>query len=92
MLNVNTIPARNLQKSYKSIIQDVKTKKRAVILTTHDKPQAVLVSLEHLEELRRLKSKQASLELLKIAIDNKPALKTLPSDLRDKANSILYTK
>ena len=92
MLNTNIIPARNLQKSYRSIIQDVKTKKQVVILANRDEPQAALVSLEDLEELNQAKSKQAALKLLKLATDNKQVLKTLPADLRDKANSILYTK
>lgn len=92
MLNTNTIPARNLQKSYKSIIQDVKTKKKAVILTTRDKPQAALVSLEDLEQIKQAKSRNASLEILKLATDQRQALKSLPADLRDKANSILYFK
>lgn len=90
MLNPTNVPARNLQKSYKSLIEEVKTKKRAVVLTTHNKPQAALVSLEDLEVLKRAKVRQASLEMLKFATDNKDELKSLPADLRSKANKILY--
>lgn len=92
MLNTNIIPARNLQKFYKAIIEDVKTKKRAVVLTTNNKPQAALVSLEDLEELKLAKTRQAALEMLRLAADNLEELKRLPSDLRDKTNDILYTK
>jgi len=92
MLNTSIIPARNLQKSYKSIIEDVKNKKRAVVLTTNNKPQAALVSLEDLEELKLAKTRQAALEMLRIAADNLEELKRLPADLRDKTNDILYTK
>ena len=92
MLNANILPARNLQKSYKSIIENVKAKKRPVILTTHNKPQAALVSLEDLEELKHAKSKQTALEMLKLAIDNVAELRSLPANLRSRANDILYTR
>lgn len=92
MLNTINVPARKLQKSYKAIIQDVKLKKRTVVLTTNNQPQAALVSLEDLEELNLAKGKQASLELLKLANDNREELKDLPADLREKADDILYTK
>ena len=92
MLNTSIIPARNLQKSYKAIIENVKTKKRMVVLTTNNKPQAALVSLEDLEELKLVKTRQAALEMLRLAADNLEELKHLPADLRDKTNDILYTK
>lgn len=91
MLNTNIMPARNLQKSYKSIIEDVKVKKRAVILTTNNKPQVALVSLEDLEKIQQAKAAAASLDLLKLAIENREELKSLPSDLRKRANEILYS-
>jgi len=92
MLITNTIPARNLQKSYKSIIEEVKSKKRAVILTTNDKPQAAIVSLEDLDRLQQAKMVQASLDMLKLAAESKEELKKLPANLRDKADGILYYK
>lgn len=92
MLNINIIPARNLQKSYKSIIEDVKRKKRAVVLTTNDKPQAAIINLEDLESLQKAKAAQASLDILKLAIESKEELKNLPADLREKADEILYNK
>ena len=92
MLNTNIMPARNLQKSYKSIIEDVKTKKRAVVLTTNRKPQAALVSLEDFEKIQQTKIMQGALEMLKLAIESREELKNLPSDLRKRANGILYTK
>lgn len=91
MLNTNIIPARSLQKSYKSIIEKVKTKKQAVVLTTNNKPQAALVSLEDLEKLQQVKAAQASLDLLKLAVESKEQLKGLPADLREQANEILYS-
>ena len=84
------MPARNMQKSYKSIIEDVKTKKHAVVLTTNNKPQAAIVSLEDLEKLKQTKALQASLDMLKLASDSREQLKSLPSDLRERADSILY--
>lgn len=92
MLNISIIPARNLQKSYKSIIDDVKSNKRPVVLTTNDQPQAAIVSLEDLEELKGAKARQASLDMLKLAAESRKELKNLPADLRDQANEILYGK
>lgn len=92
MLNPSIVPARNLQKSYKSIIEDVKTKKRAVVLTTNNKPQAAIVSLEDLEELKRTQARQAAIDMLKLATQSREELKSLPPDLRERANEILYRR
>ena len=92
MISTNIIPARNLQKSYKSIIEGVKTKKRAVVLTTNNQPQAAIVSLEDLERIQQAKNMQASLDMLKLAAENREELKNLPADLRQRANEILYSK
>ena len=90
MLNITTIPARNLQKSYKSILGEVKKKRLPVILTTNNKPQAAIVSLEDLANIQEAKKKKGSLDILGLAIENKEELKSLPFDLRKKANQILY--
>lgn len=92
MLSSHIVPARNLQKSYKSIIEDVRRKKRAVILTTNNEPQVAIVSLEDLERIQQAKVMQASLDMLKLATESREELKNLPSDLRERANEILYTK
>lgn len=92
MINTNIVPARNLQKSYKSIIEGVKTKKHAVVLTTNSKPQAAIVSLEDLERIQQAKGMQASLDMLKLAVESREELKSLPANLRQKANEILYSK
>lgn len=92
MLNTTLVPARDLQKSYKSIIEDVKSKRHAVVLTTNKKPQAAIISLDDLERLQQAKAMQASLEMLKLAIESRKELKVLPANLRERANKILYTK
>jgi len=92
MLNTNVIPARHLQKSYKSIIEGVKAKKHTVVLTTNSKPQAAIVSLEDLERIQQAKAIQASLDMLKLAAESREELKDLPADLRERANEILYKK
>ena len=92
MLNTNIVPARNLQKFYKSIIEGVKTKKNAVVLTTNNKPQAAIVSLQDLERIQQAKATQASIKMLKFALENREKLKGLPSDLRLRADEILYSK
>lgn len=91
MQNISLIPARNLQKFYKSIIDGVKTKKQPVLLTTNKKPQAAIVPLEDLEKLKVATATQTALGMLQLAAENKEELKGLPSDLRKKANEILYS-
>jgi prevent-host-death family protein len=91
MLNTTSIPARNLQKSYKAIIEAVKRGKQAMILTTNDQPQAAIVSIEDLEELKKAKALRANLDMLKLATESKEELKSLPVDLRDQASKILYS-
>ncbi|MEK7617333.1 MAG: type II toxin-antitoxin system Phd/YefM family antitoxin [Patescibacteria group bacterium] len=91
MLNTY-IPARKLQKSYKSVIEEVKAKKQPVILTTNNKPQAAIVSLEDLERIQQTKAKQGSIKMLKFALENREKLKSLPADLRLRADEILYSK
>lgn len=92
MINTNFIPARNLQKSYKSIIESVKTKKRVVVLTTNNKPQAAIVSLEDLERIQQAKVQQGTNEILKFVEEHKAELKQLPANLREIADDILYGK
>lgn len=92
MLNIQNFPARKLQTSYKSIIEDVKAKKYAVILTTNKEPQAALISLEDLERLKFSKATQGALDMLKLANESREELKNLPPDLRKRANKIIYTK
>lgn len=92
MLNPSIIPARNLQKSYKSIIEGVKTKKRAVVLTTNNKPQVAIVSLEDLEKIQQTKAAQGTSEMLKFVEEHKEDLKQLPANLREIADDILYSK
>ncbi|MBI2596381.1 type II toxin-antitoxin system Phd/YefM family antitoxin [Candidatus Daviesbacteria bacterium] len=92
MLNANIVPARNLQKSYKSIIEEVKKKKKAVVLTTNNQPQAAIVSLEDLEKLQQTKAQQGTAEMLNFVEEHKEELKELPANLREIADDILYSK
>ena len=90
MLNGNIIPARNLQKYYKSIIESVKASNQVVILTTNEIPQAAIISLEDLEKLRSVKASQNILDILLLAEASREELKSLPSNLREQADEILY--
>ena len=63
-----------------------------MILTTNNQPQAAIVSIEDLEELKKAKALQANLDMLKLATESKEELKSLPADLRDQASKILYSK
>ncbi len=85
------IPARNLQKFYKSIIEGVKDKNQPVVLMTNNKPQAAIVSLEDLNILQQAKAVKSTLVMVDLAEQHKNELKNLPADLREKADEILYT-
>jgi prevent-host-death family protein len=91
-MNTYVIPARDLQKSYKAIIETVRTNKKPVVLTTNKKPQAAIVSLEDLALLQARKAHQASLRMLELVVENIEELKSLPHDLRERTNEILYSK
>lgn len=43
-----------------------------------------------IEKIQQIKATQASLDMLKLATESSEALKELPSDLRKRANEILY--
>ncbi len=90
MLNASIIPARSLQKSYKSIIEGVKTSKQTVVLTTNKEPQVAIVSLDDLERLKAVKASQTALDMLKLATESREELKNLPANLREQADEILY--
>jgi PHD/YefM family antitoxin component YafN of YafNO toxin-antitoxin module len=92
MFNTSTIPARSLQKSYKTIIEGVKNKKQAVILTTNEGPQAAIISLEDLERLKSVQAFQTVSEMLKLANESREELKSLSPNLRKQADEILYGK
>ena len=63
-----------------------------MILTTNDQPQAAIVSIEDLEELKKAKALRANLDMLKLATESKEELRSLPADLRDQVSKILYSK
>lgn len=92
MLNTSFVPARTLQKAYKSIINGVKTKNEVVVLTTNKKPQAAIVSLEDLENLKKMKNQSTAKRILDIADKANEELTYLSSNLRLKADEILYGK
>lgn len=87
------VPARSLQKSYKTIIESVKNKKKPVVLTTNNKPQAALVSMEDLKRIQEEKYRQGVLDMLRFAREHAKELKgKLPPNLREIADDILYSK
>lgn len=92
MLNTTHIPARNLQKSYKAIINTVKLRKQPVILTTNNQPQAAIVSLEDLGRLREIKGKNSAKALLEVVKKAHQILKDekLPKDLSENHDKYLY--
>ena len=63
-----------------------------MILTTNDQPQAAIVSIEDLEELKKARALRANLDMLKLATESKEELRSLPADLRDQVSKILYSK
>ena len=90
MMPTQTIPARKLQTSYKAILEAVKAKKQAVVLTTNNKPQAAIISIEDLGKLQQAKSEQGTTEMLRFVEEHKKELEELPANLREIADDILY--
>lgn len=45
-----------------------------------------------LEKLKAAKASQATFDMLKLAAESREELKSLPADLRKRANEILYGK
>jgi prevent-host-death family protein len=92
MLNssIQQIPARNLQKSYKSLIEGVASTGKPLVLIIKNKPQAVLVSYEDYRELSAIKSNTGTAKLLEYAKEATARLKHLPPDLRENMDDILY--
>ena len=91
-MSASIIPARSLQKSYKSIIDMVRTGNQVMILTTNNKPQAAIVSLKDLEKIQKVTSQQGTAEMLKFIKEHEAELKNLPANLREIADDILYGK
>lgn len=87
-----TVNIRDLARSPKKVLEEIKKSKQPKLIVSQKKPQAVIVSLEEYEELTQAKAKQAALGMLKLAVDHREELKGLPADLRQRATEILYTK
>lgn len=87
-----TVNMRDIARSSKKVFEEIKKSKEPALVVSRNEPQAVIVSLEEYEELKQAKAEQASLRILKLALDHREELKSLPTDLRQRANEILYAK
>ena len=77
------INARDLLRDQKAIIDRVKETKQSAILVTHKEPQVAIIPLEELEELHRLRQKEALKQMQGLADKIAKAHKNnpLPRDL-----------
>lgn len=53
-----TVSARDIQRGYKKVFDQVKKTKRPVVVMANNTPQAAIISLEMLERYNRLKQEQ----------------------------------
>lgn len=59
-----TVAAREIQRGYKKVFDRVKKTKRPVVVVANNTPQAVIISLEMLEEFNRLQAEQNAFALI----------------------------
>lgn len=53
-----TISARDIQRGYKKIFDTVKKNKKPIVVMANNSPQAVIISLDMLEDYNRLQAEQ----------------------------------
>jgi len=91
-MNTFTVSARDIHRNYKDIVERVKLTRQPAILMSQKEPQAALVSLEDLEELKEARRKNSARALLELAQEAREVLKNenLPSDLSQRHNYYLW--
>jgi prevent-host-death family protein len=90
-MNITTVTARELLRDQKSILERVRATGQPAIVVTNREPQVAILPLEDMEELRRLRQKEALDKLMKlvegIALGHTGT--PLPSDLAENHDEYL---
>lgn len=84
----STVTAREMLRNHKEIIERVRKTKQPAIVVNQKKPQVAIVSIDDLEELRRLRLIKAieGFQTLAAEIAQQHKDNPLPSDLSTKHN------
>lgn len=90
-MNTVTVTARELLRDQKSILERIKATKQPTIVVANKEPQVAILPLEDVEELRKLRQKEALGVLIKlvdnIALESKGS--PLPSDLAQQHDTYI---
>ena len=86
------VNGRDLMRSYTEVIKRLQETRQPVLITSHNEPQAALISLSDFEELAALRRREAAEELktlsAEIARDNEG--KDVPTDVSTNHNQYFY--
>ncbi len=82
-----TISARDIQRGYKKVFDAVKRTKRAVVVMTNNRPQAAIISVDALEEYKRMKEDQELFAIID-EIQSRNRDKTVEEVERDIAKDV----
>lgn len=85
-----TVNLRDLSRTPKRIIDEVKKTKQPKQIVSQKQPQAVIVSLEDYQKLEDLNQKQSVQGLLKLAELGERLQVKGPADLSEKVNEYLW--
>ena len=91
-MNTFAVSARDIQRSYKQVVERVRQKKEAAVLMRQREAQAVIVSIEDFQELQEMRKKNSAQNLLDWAHEMRELLKgeKLPSDLSTRHDYYLW--
>lgn len=77
---LNTIPLREVQKNWSSVIKKVNNGKDPLVVMSNNKPQAVIVSLNYIKKNKVDENSKSLKHLLALS----GVVKGLPADLSEK--------
>jgi prevent-host-death family protein len=91
-MNTFAVSARDIQRNYKDVVERVRQTRQPAILMSQKEPQAAIVNLEDLEELKEVRRKNSAKALLELAQEVRELLKDeqLPSDLSQRHDYYLW--
>ncbi len=89
MNTINFVTPRDILRNYKKVFEKVKKTRQPVVVVSKKKRQVAIVSLNDLEELKKIKNKNSTKALLDLA-GIIPKGSGLPSDLSEKHNEYTW--
>jgi prevent-host-death family protein len=90
MGNIQTIPARDMARNYRTIIAKIKETKEPIILSSQNQPEAAVVPMEDLTKLQELKMQESAQALAKIGQLAKTIKGEAPRDLSQNLDAYTW--